>query len=147
MNASKDVLCGLFFVAVGAFFLIYALLTLQLWTPEGIGSGFFPVLLGSLLIVFGAAVAAIASDMAMPRVALRPLTAILVAPIVFGITIRGLGMAAALFLTLGCAAAAIRWPRPAQPPLLIAAIVLLSVALFKYGLGAPAPVFGRWITG
>ncbi|MGH6762883.1 MAG: tripartite tricarboxylate transporter TctB family protein [Phyllobacterium sp.] len=148
LNFNKlDGLCGLIFVAIGLFFAWNALL-LPLGTAFRMGPGYFPLVLAGLLIFLGLVVIVQATqyeDVPIGPIAWRGMLLILPAPVVFGLTVRGLGFAPALFLTALIAAFASRKMKPVTALLLAGGITLFSVIVFSYGLGLPFRRFGPWL--
>ena len=76
----------------------------------------------------------------------RGVVLILGALVFFGATIRGLGLVPALF---GAGLRSARSPAgtngPSRPLLLAAALTLLCVLIFHFGLGIPVPLVGPWL--
>ena len=70
---------------------------------------------------------------------------LLSAPVVFGLTIRPLGMVPALFLTTFVAAFASRRIRPAVAFALALGLTVFCVAVFHYGLNLPLRLYGPLI--
>jgi hypothetical protein len=142
-----DTLAGVFFMAAGLWFGTQAL-ALDLGTLRNMGPGMFPALLAAILIMLGAAIAVSGlrkEGEATGALALRGMLLILPAPIVFALTVRGLGFVPAVFLTTltaSLASAHLRWDRA----LLIAiAVTLFATLVFSYGLGLPFRRFGPWL--
>src|SRR3546814_5940075 len=99
----KDLLAGGFFIAVGAAFAAYAAITLDMGTSSRMGSGYFPVMLGLIMVGLGLAIVLTAERVEIETARPLPLRAIIaltLAPIVFGLTVRGLGLVAAHMLFL-----------------------------------------------
>ena len=70
---------------------------------------------------------------------------ILPAPIVFGLTVRGLGFVPSLFITALIACFASHRMKPLTAIALSIAITVFSVAVFSYALGLPFERFGPWV--
>ena len=101
-NRLRDMLAGAIFVVLGLLFMTGSL-GLERGTAFRMGPGYFPLVLAGLLVVIGGAIVLRAwreEEIAiqMHAVPWRGLVLILAAPVVFGLTVRGLGRAA-------------RWPR------------------------------------
>ena len=144
----KDILSGLIFVGFGAAF-GYAASGYQIGTAFRMGPGYFPLVLAALLVGLGVAVivkgvTAAASEAPIGPVPWRAAVLILGALIFFGATVRGLGLVPALFGTALLSALA----SPSNPPvaalILAAALTILCVLIFHYGLGVAVPLFGPW---
>jgi hypothetical protein len=70
---------------------------------------------------------------------------ILPAPVFFGLTVRGLGFAPALFLTAFIACFASRRMNVVFAIVLSLLLTAFSIAVFSYGLGLPFERFGPWV--
>jgi len=144
---STNALCGALFIGVGCFF-IYQCLNLELGTALRMGPGYFPLLLAVVLTFLGLIVLIQATRVQgepLGPIALRGLAFILPAPIVFGLTVRGLGFVPSLFVAALIAAFASTRMKVPLAILLAAAITLFSVAVFSYALGLPFERFGPWV--
>ena len=140
-------LCGALLIVFGAFFAMQSL-DLELGTAFRMGPGYFPLLLAGVLILLGLVVLVQAIRVRgepVGPIAWRGILFILVAPIFFGLTVRGLGFVPALFLTVLIAAFASSRMRPLTAIVLAAALTAFSVAIFSYGLGLPFQRFGPWL--
>ena len=96
-----DAFAGGLFILFGLIFGVQAL-RLDMGTARDMGPGYFPVLLSAALVLFGAIVVYGAMKGPMQEIglwALRGMAHILPAPLVFGLTVRGLGFVPAAFLT------------------------------------------------
>jgi hypothetical protein len=145
----RDAVCGALFVAIGAVFAAGAL-GLDIGTARRMGPGYFPLLLSGVLVLLGAVVLlnALRSAGVTPpplRIAWRGLALILPAPILFGLTVRGLGLAPAIALTAMTAALASANMTLARAALTTLAITAFSVAVFSYALGLPYQRIGPWL--
>ncbi len=142
-----DILAGLFFVTAGVWFGLQAL-ALDLGTARNMGPGMFPAFLAAILILLGGgiAIAGLRRDGETPgALALRGMLLILPAPIVFGLTVRGLGFVPAVFLTTltaSLASAHLRWDRALA---IAICVTIFATLVFSYGLGLPFRRFGPWL--
>jgi hypothetical protein len=137
----KDFNAGLAFVAIGAFFAAVAT-NYPMGSALRMGPGYFPAILGGLLVVLGFAVLArafIVDGAPPPPVRWRPLAwitgsiagfALLVGPLQAGL------VPSAVALVVACARGGweFRW-REAVP--LALALTAFTVLVFHYGLGLP----------
>ena len=145
----RDILAGVIFAGFGLAFAI-ASLGYDLGTPLRMGPGYFPLVLAVVLIALGLAIA----GKALVDVGVEPLGAIpwrglvllLAAPVTFGLTIKGLGLAPSLFVTALMSAFASRRTPLSVAVLLAALLTLFCVLIFVYGLGITVPVFGPWLS-
>ena len=142
-----NALCGAIFIALGGFFADQSL-DLELGTAFRMGPGYFPLVLALILILLGVAIliqsVRIQGEKIGP-VALRGMAFILPAPIVFGLTVRGLGLAPSLFLASLIAAFASNRVKPMTAVVLAASITIFSIAVFSYGLELPFQRIGPWL--
>jgi hypothetical protein len=145
----KDIGAGLIFIAIGVLFALGSL-ELELGTPLRMGPGYFPLVLAGILVALGLAIAAqgvgrpATERMAVPW---RGLVLILATPVVFGLTVRGLGLLPALLLIVLISSFA---SRRMSLPLALALCVGLSlfcILVFNLGLGLPLRLFGPWLPG
>jgi len=145
--SSRDLICGLLFIAVGLFFAIQSF-GLEIGTAFRMGPGYFPLVLAGLLVLFGIIVIIQGTQVEhepMGPIAWRGILFILPAPILFGLTVRGLGFVPSLFLTALLAAFASTKMRPGPALLLVGGLTLFSVIVFSYALGLPFRRFGPWL--
>lgn len=143
----SNAICGLIFIGIGLFFALQAL-TLDLGTALRMGPGFFPLMLAGILILLGIVIliqALRVEDAPIDVLAWRGIFFILPAPVVFGLTVRGLGFVPSLFLTAFVASFASRRMTPLGAIAISAAITMFSVAVFSYALGLPFQRFGPWL--
>ena len=139
---NKDVWAGLLLIAIGAG-AIFVARNYPFGTALRMGPGFFPVVLGGLLIVFGLAVLAIGlrkgESMAGPW-SLRALIILPLSLILFGLLMEYAGFVPAmLVLIVGSATASTEF-RFLEVLLFAAGLTALSVAVFVWALGLPYPL-------
>ena len=146
----KDLAAGLLFVAIGAFFALNAWFGLRLGSARSMGPGYFPVLLGALLVVLGAAVAASAVGrrrLPFGEVSWRGVALVAASLLFFALTVRGLGMAIALAGTTFLAALSTSRNSVRAAAALAAGLAAFGVLVFIYALRLPYPVIGPWLRG
>jgi hypothetical protein len=147
-DAFKDLLAGLAFIGFGLAFAIGAA-GYEVGTARAMGPGYFPLVLGGLLVVFGLIIIVkgfIAGEGAeIGAVPWRALLVITAATLFFGATIRGLGVAPSVFLTALLAGFSGRRPGFVAPVVIAAGLTVVSVLIFVYALQLPLPTFGPWI--
>jgi len=119
-------------------------------TAVKMGAAYFPTLLGYLLILIGSISmirAFVVRGTAVGALAIKGLLMVVGAVVLFGLLVRGTGMALALPLLVVVSAAAssrFRW----SPTLIMAAgLTIFCVLVFLKGLGIPLPVLGPWFAG
>lgn len=142
-----NALCGALFVVTGLFFLGESL-NLEIGTAFRMGPGYFPMLLSGVLILLGAVIIVQATRIKsepVGRLAWRGMLLILPAPIIFGLTMRGLGFAPAVFLTGFLASFASSRMTLVMALVLSALLTVFSLVVFSYGLNLPFERFGPWL--
>lgn len=142
-----DLMAGLFFVAAGLWFGVQAL-ALDQGTARNMGPGLFPLILSGVLILLGAIItwgSLRRAGESPGALALRGMLWILPAPIVFGLTVRGLGFVPAVFLTTLIAARASAHMRWATALALALGVTVFATLVFSYALGLPFRRFGPWL--
>jgi putative tricarboxylic transport membrane protein len=117
-------------------------------TATKMGPAYFPTVLGYLLALIGAIAvvrAFIQPGTPIGRFAVKNLAIVLGATVLYGLLVRGAGLAVAVFvLVMGSAWASIsfRW----APSIVLAiGLAVFSVAVFIWGLGLPIPAVGLWL--
>ena len=112
----KDLLCGLIFIVIGLLFAV-GTKELPLGTAFRMGPGYFPLVLCGLLILIGLIIAVRAfgqEGTPLGGVPWRALLLILPATVIFGYTVRGLGLVPAIFLVAFSSAFASRQTTPSS---------------------------------
>jgi len=140
-------MCGSFFILAGAIFASQSL-AVDLGTWQRIGPGGLPLVLSLLLMVLGAVILVSATRSAgepVGAIAWRGIVFVLLAPILFGLTVRGLGFVPSVFITSLFAGFASFRLRPLWAVLLAIALTVFSTVVFSYGLGLPFQRFGPWL--
>ncbi|HXF65222.1 MAG TPA: tripartite tricarboxylate transporter TctB family protein [Burkholderiales bacterium] len=144
---NKDFWAGLHYIAVGA---------LAMWIardyPFGsalrMGPGYFPTVLGGIMVLFGLYVAAMGlrkPEQIDTNWSLRALIILPIAMVLFGILMEHVGFVPALIVLVLVSSAAGREFKMIEALLLAAGLTVLSVLMFIYGLGLPYPLIkGLW---
>jgi putative tricarboxylic transport membrane protein len=143
IHAPKDFWAGLIFVAIGAGFIALAT-QYRYGDMHRMGPAMFPTLVGALLALLGAIVAArglVLSGEPVPRFHLRPLAVSLLAIVLFGVALQWFGLVTAVAVLVLVGAFAARQVRPLETVALAVALVLFSVAVFVWLLGLPLPLW------
>lgn len=146
----KDILAGTLFVACGAFFCVRALLDLPIGTTSRMGSGYFPLMLGIILIALGATVGLKAigkPNVSLGDISWRAVALVIAAPLIFASTVDGLGFAASGGLAIFVSAMASRRMNVGLAVILSTGLVVFCLLVFKVGLGLPLKTFGPWLGG
>jgi uncharacterized membrane protein len=145
----KDLGAGLIFIAIGVVFGLGSM-GLEMGTALRMGPGYFPLVLAGLLVALGLAIVAQSFGHEATGHAVVPwrgLVLILSVPIVFGLTVRGLGLAPALALVVLISAFASRRMSVPLALALALGLTLFCILVFSFGLGLPLRLFGPWLGG
>ncbi len=142
-------LAGAIFIALGLVFLIGAL-GLERGTAFRMGPGYFPLVLAGLLILIGGAIAIQAhraEEVAihMHAVPWRGLVLILAAPVLFGVTVRGLGLLPAIAIVALVSSFASQRMKPLLAAAITVVLTLFCMLVFNVGLGLPIRLIGPWL--
>ena len=144
-----DALAGVLFIAFGLFFGLSSLLGLNIGTALRMGPGYAPLVLAGVLTLLGILIL-LGSLRSMPepmgRLAWRGMAFLLPAPIIFGLTVRGLGFVPAIFLATLLAAFASPRMRTWQAVALALAVTVFATLVFSFALGLPFRRFGPWLS-
>lgn len=146
----RDLAAGALFVAIGMFFALDSLLHLRIGQAFSMGPGYFPLVMGLILVGFGVAIALQAigkTTEIVSKVSWRGLGLVMASIVFFALTIRGLGMAPSLFGSVLMAAQSSGRMSWWGSILLAVILTIFSVIVFIYLLGLPYPIIGRWILG
>lgn len=135
-----DLLAGLMMIGLGAFAAFEAR-TYDFGSLSRIGPGYFPVVLGLALIVFGLGII-IVEGARNPRdeparPALRPMLAVVAAICAFGLGIERFGLAPAVFVSAFLAGLGEPQPRLASLLAVSTGLTIAAVAIFPHALGLP----------
>jgi hypothetical protein len=143
LASNRDFLAGLMFIAIGAGG-FYVALSYPFGSVQQMGPGYFPRVLGAILVCFGIVTMIRGLRSGTPVEGgwgwfpLAMLTASLVA---YGWLMEHVGMIPSLAVLVVASAYAGREFRWGEVLLLTAAMCLLAVAIFIWGLGLPYPLF------
>jgi len=142
-----NVICGAFFTLIGIVF-AWQSLQVELGTMLRIGPGGMPLVLSVLLIALGLVILFSALRQVgepVGIIAWRGILFITLAPIIFGLTVRGLGFIGSVFITALFASFASFRMKPLYAVALSAALTAFSTLVFSYALGLPFERFGPWL--
>jgi hypothetical protein len=146
----QDILIGAVFLVLGAGFAVGAT-DYGLGTPSAMGAGAFPFVLGILLAVFGAITIVkgfVAGDTEpIGPIPWRAIGLITGGVLFFGATVRGLGVAPAVFVAVLLSALASERTRPRGALVIAAGLTVLCVAIFVIALQLRLPLIGPWLGG
>lgn len=152
-----DLLAGGLCVVLGGGFAIYAMLSLKIGTPSRMGSGFFPIMLGGILLVLGLVIAfkpggdaeAAAGEPEEPAgpVPWRAIVPLTVAPVLFAVSARSLGLILSTALCVGVVCLASPRMTIRMGAGVTIGLTILCVLVFSWGLHLPLPLFPSFVAG
>lgn len=143
---NRDFLAGLLFIVLGGLAVALAR-DYPIGSTMRMGPGYFPTVLGGILLLFGAYVllrGVRSGERVKGEWGYRPLALIALSIVLFGFLLDRVGMVPAIVVTLFVAAAAGREFRVKEVLLLAVAMTAFSVAVFSYGLKLPYPLLGGY---
>jgi hypothetical protein len=145
----KDFFTGLLLLAIVAVFL-YGLTELKIGTAYRMGPGYFPLLLTALLAIFAIALVinGFQSDgEPIGEIPWRALVIVTFSIVLYGATLKGLGLVPSLGLTVFLSTfAADKWGAKTAVSVTVV-LVAASAAIFVKGLGLPISLYGPWVGG
>ena len=149
-GARKDLLAGGTFAALGLAFAVTST-TYEVGTALRMGPGYFPLVLGSMLVVLGVLIAvkgfvAGEGDDLGP-VPWRSMALLVSAILFFGFTVRGLGLVPSLLVTVFLAGMAGRRARVIPAAVIAVSLTALCVLIFVIALQLRLPYLGPWLQG
>ena len=149
-RATKDILAGLIFIGFGLAFAATSA-TYQIGSTLSMGPGYFPLLLGGLLVMLGGVTAAkgwlAAEEGSIGPVNWKAIGLILGSILLFGLTVRGLGLAGSLFITVFLSALASHRSGVVLAAVIATGLTILCLLIFVVGLGLRLSVVGPWLGG
>ena len=150
MEKPRDLVGGLVVMTIGAGFLLSGQ-ALDLGSSLRMGPGYFPTILSILMIALGAVITALAlrrpsSEGAFGHLPWRGLVLIIGASLLFGLTLRGLGLGPVLLLVVLAAAWASRYASLRTSLALSVGLAGFCAFLFIQLLGLPLPLTGPWLS-
>jgi Tripartite tricarboxylate transporter TctB family len=149
IRSTKDFWTGLIYIFFGTSAILIAM-DYGMGTALRMGPAYFPTVLGALLIFVGAVSlirAFIVPGTPIGLFAIKGLLLVVVSVLLFGITIRGAGLAVALPLLVVVSAFASNRFRWAPTIALAIGLTAFCVLVFLKGLGVPLPIVGPWLGG
>lgn len=143
-----NVACGIFLIVAGAIFAQQSL-EVPLGSWRAIGPGGIPLVLSVVLILLGALVlvSGLRSNLDQPIGSFpwRGSFFIVLAPVLFGLTVRTLGLVPALFMTAFFASFASTKMNILRALILAVLLTIFATLVFSYGLELPFERFGPWL--
>ena len=150
LKLNADIAAGLLFAAFGTWFCAASIFGLTIGTAFRMGPGFFPAVVGGLLLALGLVIALKGWRTEHEILDLRtvPWRAMILFPLglmAFGLAMRPLGLVIALLALCLCAAMAVKGLSRVRAVILAVAITILCIGIFKVGLGIELPLLGDWL--
>lgn len=146
LRDNRDFWSGLMLTGTGAAALVIAQ-DYRLGSALRMGPGYFPALLGGILILLGVIVLAKGLRSPAPiegRWSVRALVLLPLSLVLFGVLMERAGFVPALFVLIVGSAAAGDEFKVMEALLLAAVITAGAVAVFIWGLGLPFPLLAGW---
>jgi hypothetical protein len=143
IKAPKDFWAGLMFIGFGLFFMIWALTHYQMGSAVRMGPAYFPAVLGGLLGFLGILVLIESVTVDGPRVpkfAFRPLVLISAACVIYGYTMKPLGLIIATALLVFISAFGGHEFKWKEVTILYLILIVFSLLVFVKGLTLPFPI-------
>jgi Tripartite tricarboxylate transporter TctB family len=141
---NRDLWAGLMFIVVGAAAMFVAS-DYRFGSIRNMGSGFFPMVLGSLLIALGAYIAVRglrSMEKIRSAIAVRPLILIPLSFVLFGKVMQATGFVPALVVIIILACAAGPEFKITETLLIATVLTIIAIAVFVWGLGLQFTLFG-----
>lgn len=138
----QDFWSGVLFAGIGSFTVVYAT-RYTLGTAARMGPGYFPRILGLLLIGLGALLVLRSLKLAGPPIPgwqWRPTVVVLGSVVVFGLVVSRVGLLLSTVFLIVVASMASRESRPRESIAAGVALAILAVAVFVVGLGVQLPI-------
>jgi hypothetical protein len=145
-----DLVAGAIFTGFGLAFAVTSA-TYEVGTPLRMGPGFFPLVLGGVLVVLGVAIVVKAflagAGEGITPVPWRSLGLLVAALFFFGYFVRALGLVPTLLVTVTMAALAGRNIKVVPAVVIAGCLTALSVVIFVVLLQLRLPLLGVWLGG
>jgi uncharacterized membrane protein len=140
--ASKDFWSGVMLIAIGVAAVLIAK-DYPFGTALRMGPGYFPIMLGAILVLFGLYLAVkgvLANDRIVGNWSLRALVIVPLSLVLFGVLMDRAGFVPALVVLIFGSAAAGTEFKLVEVALLTVVLTVFCTAVFIWGLGLPYPL-------
>lgn len=147
IKSPQDFWAGLMFIAFGIFFVVVAR-NYQMGTAVRMGPGYFPTMLGGLLVFLGAIVlftSLTVKGASVPKMSFKPIFFISLGLILFGYLLKPLGFIAAVVILVFVSAFGGHEFRAKEVSILTVVLVIFSVLVFVKGLTLPFPLWPSFV--
>jgi hypothetical protein len=148
IRSPQDFWAGVLFVVVGAIAIVLSS-RYPLGTAARMGPGYFPRLLGILMIALGIMIALRGIRLNGPAIAqwkLRPTVVVLASVVLFGAIVDWMGLVVSTIALIFVASAASTEFRPKEALVSGALLAALSVGVFLIGLKLQLPIWPTFLT-
>ena len=140
----RDFNAGLLFIAIGAYFAIYAQ-EYSIGTANRMGPGYFPTLLAVIMLALGLIVCVMTflkvEEQEPPEATdWRGVLLVLGAVLAFALLLPVAGFLISVLVLVGLAGAASKESKPKETAILAVALVFFAIAVFGYGLELQFPI-------
>lgn len=146
---TKDMVSSIVLISVGGIFAVTSLASLEVGTGLRMGPGYFPLVLSCLIVGIGFILMMVSlrgeGGLDMQAAPARAVAAIIMAPILFGLVVRGAGFIPAVAATAFSASLASPQLSTKQILIIAAGMTAFCVVVFVYGLGLPVRLIGPWL--
>jgi hypothetical protein len=140
---NKRFLSGIMFIGIGAV-AIWMARDYPMGSALRMGPGYFPIVLGGIVIAFGVweiIIGVLKPDPVQGNWSLRALAILPISAVVFGVLMEKAGFIPALIALVIVSAFAGREFKLMEVVILAVGLTVVCTALFIYGLGLPYPLF------
>ena len=147
IKSPQDFWAGLMFIAFGIFFVVVAR-NYQMGTAVRMGPGYFPTMLGGLMVILGAIVlftSLTVKGASVPKMSFKPIFFISLALILFGYLLKPLGFILALVLMVFVSAFGGHEFKAKEVSILTVVLIIFSVLVFVKGLTLPFPLWPAFL--
>lgn len=143
---AKDVASGSFFTAVGLAYFVFTWVGLPIGSALDMGPGYFPIVLSSILMMFGVVIAfrgfRSTGGTEFGRVPWRAVFMLSIATLLFAMFFDNLGLLPGVFMLCVLSALASSKNSILKAVIVSAVISVFCTAVFGYGIGLPVPIIG-----
>lgn len=149
IKAPKDFWAGLMFIAFGAAFMIGALMNYQLGTAVRMGPGYFPAVLGGLMVFLGILVLIESMVMEGPKVPkfhFRPMFFVLLGCLVFAYILKPAGFIVSIVALVVISAFGGHEFKFKEVGILAVVLAVFGVFVFVKGLTLPFPIWPAFMS-
>ena len=147
IKSPQDFWAGLMFIAFGIFFVVVAR-NYQMGTAVRMGPGYFPTMLGGIMVILGAIVlftSLTVKGASVPKMSFKPIFFISLGLILFGYLLKPLGFIAAVVILVFVSAFGGHEFRAKEVSILTVVLVIFSVLVFVKGLTLPFPLWPSFV--